>query len=148
MTTEQSKAVDQSEIRRFIAQHVEAVRAKDIDTLVSHYARDVRSFDVVNQLQSAGTDAIRKRLQEWFSTFRGPLGFEIHDLDIVTGHDVAFCYGVSGVSATTKNETKLNMWYRTTICCRKINGNWSIAHEHDSVPFDAASGQASLDLKP
>ncbi len=143
-----AEAVDQAEIRRLIAEHVQAVRARDIDTLVSHYANDVRSFDVVNPLQTTGTDAIRKRLKEWFSTLRGPLGFEIHDLEIVTGHNVAFCCGVSGVSATTTNETKLNMWYRTTICYRKINGNWRITHEHDSVPFDAASGRASLDLKP
>lgn len=148
MPSEPNNAVDQREIRRLIADHVEAVRAKDVNALVSHYGQDVRCFDVVNPLQSMGTEAIRKRLEEWFSSFQGSIGFEMRDLGIATGNDVAFCHGLSGISATTTSGTKINMWYRTTICFRKIDGHWIITHEHDSVPFDVDSGQASLHLKP
>jgi hypothetical protein len=28
------------------------------------------------------------------------------------------------------------MWWRTTICFRKIDGKWMVTHEHNSVPFD------------
>jgi len=35
-----------------------------------------------------------------------------------------------------------------TLCFKKIDGNWLIAHEHVSVPADLASGRAALDLKP
>lgn len=137
-----------AEVRRLIDGRVEAVRSKDIDALVAQYAPDVRAFDVVNPLQSAGSEAIRKRLETWFSSFHGPIGFEIRDLVIATKGDVAFCYGLSGVSGTRADGGKINMWYRTTICCRKDNDRWVITHEHDSVPFDVDSGKASLDLKP
>jgi hypothetical protein len=30
---------------------------------------------------------------------------------------------------------KIKVWYRTTICYRKIDGKWVVTHEHDSVPF-------------
>jgi ketosteroid isomerase-like protein len=40
------------------------------------------------------------------------------------------------------------MWWRTTVCFRKIDEKWMVTREHNSVPFDPKSGKASLDLKP
>lgn len=40
------------------------------------------------------------------------------------------------------------MWWRMTIGYRKIDGTWMVIHEHNSVPFDTETGQASLGLKP
>jgi ketosteroid isomerase-like protein len=40
------------------------------------------------------------------------------------------------------------MWQRSTVCLRKIDGEWTVTHQHSSVPFDGQSGRASLDLKP
>jgi ketosteroid isomerase-like protein len=37
------------------------------------------------------------------------------------------------------------MWWRATICYRKVDGAWQVTHEHASVPFDVAS---ALDLEP
>jgi uncharacterized protein (TIGR02246 family) len=136
------------EIRELIDDRVKAVRAKDINALVSSYAPDVLAFDVVNPLQATGSDAIRRRLEEWFSSFEGPIGFEIRGLTITAREDVAFCHGLSGVNGATTAGGKINMWYRTTICCRKVDGKWIITHEHDSVPFNVETGKASLDLAP
>ena len=63
-------------------------------------------------------------------------------------NDVAFSHGLSHVSATTTDGRKLDMWWRTTVCFRKIAGKWMVTHEHNSVPFDVESGKASLDLQP
>jgi uncharacterized protein (TIGR02246 family) len=148
MRTETGRAHEEVQIRRLIDDRVMAVRAKNIDVLVSSYAPDVLAFDVVDPLQSTGSDAIRKRLEEWFSSFHGPIGFEIRDLTIAVSEDVAFCHGLSRVSGTRINGGKINMWYRTTVCHRKIGGKWTITHEHNSAPFNVESGKASLDLKP
>ncbi len=47
-----------------------------------------------------------------------------------------------------KGGGKVDMWVRATVCFRKTAGEWTVTHEHDSVPFDVESGKASLDLKP
>jgi len=86
--------------------------------------------------------------EEWFSSFEGPIGYEIRDLNITADNDVAFSHGLSHVSATTAGGGKLDMWWRMTICFRKIDGKWMVTHEHNSVPFDTETGKASLDLKP
>lgn len=44
-----------------------AIRTKDVDALMAHYAPDVLAFDLLPPLQYRGADAIRKRVPEWFS---------------------------------------------------------------------------------
>lgn len=148
MANENSKAASEAEIRRLIEDRAEAVRAKDVDALMAHVAPDVVSFDVVNPLQYTGADAVRRRAEEWFSSFRGGIGHEVRDLSISAGDEVAHCYSLSRVSGTTKDGAALDMWIRATVCLRKVEGKWLITHQHSSVPFDVESGKASLDLKP
>ena len=139
---------DEAVIRKLMDDRAEAVRNKDVSASITNLDPDVLSFDVVNPLQRLGSDASRKRAEQWFSSFQGPIGFEIRDLNITTGADVAFCHGLSHVSATNTNGQKLDMWWRTTAGLRKMDGKWMITHEHNSVPFDVENGKASLDLKP
>jgi uncharacterized protein (TIGR02246 family) len=148
MTAGNGGTTAEAEIRALIEEQAEAIRAKDVDGSVSSYAPDVLLFDVVNPLRSTGSEAARGRLAEWFSSFRGPIGYEVRDLAIAAGDDVAFCHGLKRVSATTMAGQRLDMWWRATICFRKVDGAWQVTHEHASVPFDAASGRASLDLEP
>lgn len=142
------RVASEAQIRSLIEDRVKAIRNKDIDALVRNFSPDVVSFDVVNPLLSTGIESIRNRLEQWFSSFLGPIGFEMRDLIILAGDEVAFCHGLSGVDGTRVDGGKLRMWYRTTICYRKTGGRWMIAHEHDSVPFDPQTGRPSLDLMP
>ena len=146
MTAGNGKATAEAEIRALIEDQAKAIRAKDVDGSVASYAADVLLFDVVNPLQSTGSDAARARLAEWFASFRGPIGYELRDLSIAAGDEVAFCHSLN--RATTTGGQKLDMWWRATVCYRRIDGAWMVTHEHASVPFDVASGRASLDLEP
>jgi ketosteroid isomerase-like protein len=121
MATE-NKAVDEVQIRGLIENKIKAVHVKDIDGATSSYAPDVLSFDVVNPLRYIGADAIRKRLEEWFSSFQGLIGLEIRDLSITVGDAVGFSHCLNHVSATTTDGGKLDMWWRETACYRKIEG--------------------------
>ena len=148
MKTENSKSIDEAQIRKLMDDHAKAVRAKDINSSMSNYAPDILSFDVVNPLQEMGLDGSRKRAKEWFSSFQGMIGYENRDLSISTGDDVAFCHSLNHVNGTKTDGKKIEMWWRATVCFRKIDSVWMITHEHASVPFNGDSGLASLDLKP
>ena len=139
---------NEAQVRALIDDRVRAVRAKDVNLAMAHVAASIVSFDVVNPLQSIGSDPARKRAEQWFSSFQGDVGFEIAELRIAAGDDIAFCHGLSHVNATKADGGKLEMWWRTTLCCRKTEGEWTVTHEHNSVPFDIENGKASLDLKP
>jgi ketosteroid isomerase-like protein len=148
MTVEENKKNEEAEIKRVIEGGVEAFRARDIDGIMSMYARELVSFDLVPPLRYVGADAYRKRWEETFSSFQGPIGYEIHDLDITTGDDVAFGHSLNRLSGTMTNGQKTDLWLRVTACLRKINGKWLIVHTQVSVPVDLEHGKAVLDLKP
>jgi ketosteroid isomerase-like protein len=140
--------IDEVKVRALINRRIEATQKKDAATALSDYTSDVLSFDVIDPLQYRGSKSIRKRLEEWFSSFEGNIGLEIFDLKISCGVDVAFDHGLSHVHGTKKDGKEIDMWWRETVGLLKINGKWTITHMHSSVPFNVQSGKASLDLTP
>ena len=148
MTVEENKKNDEAEIKRVIEGGVEALRARDIDGIMSFYARELVSFDIVPPLRYVGAEAYRKRWEETFSSFQGPIGYEMHDLDITVGDDVAFGHSLNRISGTLNTGQKTDLWLRSTVCWRSINGKWLIVHHQNSVPVDLEHGKAVLDLKP
>jgi uncharacterized protein (TIGR02246 family) len=148
MVPTKSKVTNEAQIRRIIENWAKAICDKDINRRLTNYAPDVLLFDVVNPLQYNGSDAVRKRAEEWFSSFQGPIGFEQRNLSITASDDVAVSHSLNRVNATKTDGQKIDMWWRSTICFRKIDGEWMVTHEHNSVPFDVNTGKASLDLKP
>jgi ketosteroid isomerase-like protein len=149
MTPKNSIASDEAQIRERIDQWAKVLRAKDVDRVMSHYALGILSFDLAPPLQYRGAEVYRKSLEEWFPTFRGPVGYEIRDLSITAGDDVAFCHSLNRISGTRTNGEETDVWVRATMCFRKISGKWMVTHEHVSVPFYMdGSDKAALDLKP
>jgi ketosteroid isomerase-like protein len=136
------------EIRRLVEQRLDAIRAKDVEGATSMLTADCTLFDVVDPLRSMGAGAASRRAEEWFSTFQGPIGYEIRDLKISAGEGVGFSHGLNHVSAIRTDGNRLDMWWRSTVGFQKIDGRWQITHEHNSVPFNVVNGKASLDLKP
>ena len=148
MVTEEHKKNNESEIKRIIEGGVEAVRARDIDGVMSIYAPEVVSFDIVPPLQYVGAEAFRKVWEEVFFVYQGPIDYELHDLSITVGDDVAFSHSLNRISGTLTTGQQTDLWLRWTACFRKINGQWLIVHHQNSVPVDLQTGRAVLSLKP
>ena len=148
MAVEEYRKYDEAAIKRVIEGGVEAVRNKNIEGVMSLYAPEVVSFDIVPPLRYVGADAFRNVWEEVFSSFQGPIGYEMHDLNITVGDDVAFAHSLNRISGTRNNGQKTDLWLRWTACFRKINGTWLIVHHQNSVPVDLQHGKAVLDLKP
>lgn len=141
-------ATHEAEIRSRIDQLVEAIRAMDLEAVMSSFMPDVVSFDVEPPLQHVGVDAKRSNWATVFSLYERPLGYEVRDLTVVAGDDVACGHSLNRISGTLKGGKRNDVWVRWTGCLRKVDGQWLIAHDQVSVPIDFASGRALLDLKP
>lgn len=149
MTSTTEARVDaKDQIHKLMDSWAEAVRSKDIDAAMAPYYDGVVAFDLIEPLQYQGAATVRKRLEEWFSQFEGNIGCELQAMHIVAGGDTAFCYGLNRVSGTTVKGDEIDMWWRSTLCWQNIDGDWTITHEHSSVPFDMKTGQASMELTP
>jgi ketosteroid isomerase-like protein len=147
MATEDSKRIDEAQIRELIDRWLESLRAKVLNGIMSCYAPDIVSFDLP-PLQYAGAVGYRKNWTEWFPTFQGPIGYQMHELTITTGDDAAFSHSLNGISGKRIDGPDSDTWGRATVCHRLIHGKWMVAHEHVSVPFYMDSGKAAVDLKP
>ena len=141
-------AIDEADIRRRIDKWAEAIRSMDLEGVMSVYAPDIVSFDLDPPLQYTGAQAKRKRWMSVFAMYQRLLGYEVRDLTITLGDDVAFGHSLNRVVGTLKKGNRSDFWLRWTMCFRKIDGNWLIAHEQLSVPIDPESGRALLNLEP
>jgi PhnB protein len=150
MSAASTKAIAEGQIRTLIDNWAKAMRAKDADGVVSQYGADNVKFILAPPLQYTRDNPFgKKALEQWFSSFQGPIGYEIRDLNITIGDDVAFCHSLNRMRATTTGEEKVDLWFRESLGFRKIDGKWTITHEHSSVPFYMdGSYKAAVDLKP
>jgi ketosteroid isomerase-like protein len=148
MAVEENKKNAETEIQRLLDDGIRSLRDKNIEGVMSIYAQEVVSFDLLPPLRYVGADAFRKVWEEVFSSFQGPIDYEIHDLHLTVGDDVAFGYSLNRVGGAINTGQKIDLWLRWTVCFCKINGKWLIVHHQNSVPVDLAHGKAVLDLKP
>jgi uncharacterized protein (TIGR02246 family) len=148
MTIEEDRIKNEAAIRRLVDDVVKAIRAKDLHGVLSVFAPDVVSFDLGPPLQHGGGETFRQRWQELFESFQHPIEYEVRDLSIAAGDDLAFGHSLNQMRGTLTNGRRTERWLRWTACFRKINDTWLIVHEHVSVPVDLGNGTAMLDLKP
>jgi ketosteroid isomerase-like protein len=141
-------AIDEADIRARIDKLVEAVRAMDLEGVKAIYAPDIVSFDFEPPLQHVGAPKKWKNWEGVFAAYQPPLDYEIRDLELTVGADLAFGRSLSRISGTLKNGHKSGHWVRSTTCYRKIGGTWLMVHDHVSVPTDLRSGKAMLSLEP
>jgi ketosteroid isomerase-like protein len=82
-----------------------------------------------------------RRQADQFDSYQGPIGQDIHELELITGGDVATASMLIRTGGTLVNGTAVEFWVRATSCCqRTAPGLWLITHEHVSLPVDLASG--------
>jgi uncharacterized protein (TIGR02246 family) len=148
MAPKDTMLTDESQIRELIDGWADAVRAKDVDRIMSHYAPDVLVFDAISQLQFKGVEAYRTHWEACFSMCQGPTIFEIHDLQVTAADGLAFCHGLNRCGGTGEDGEEKVCWMRMTVCYREINGKWVVVHEHFSSPFEVQSGKALFELQP
>lgn len=137
-----------SEIRALFDSRSDAIRAKDLDRLMSLYSADIVYFDLVPPLQYAGSATLRDRFSHWFERWESAIRQEIRELKIVASGDVAAAHMLIRAHGTLKNGRLVGYWVRASNSCQRSNGRWFITHEHVSLPVEFPSGTAAMDLAP
>ena len=139
-------ANDHDDIRRQFASFAAALHDKDLERVMAHYAPNALAFDLAPPLQHRRAD-IESGLRDWFATWVSPIGYETRDLVITADGDLAFAHSLNRFSGKRTDGTTTDVWFRATVCLRKLASGWKIAHEHTSVPFYMdGSFRAAVDL--
>jgi ketosteroid isomerase-like protein len=126
--TENMETRNEAEVRRVIEEWARAVSSGDRAGILARHAKDVLMFDFAEI--EHGIKAYDRTWDFFFSNPKGPIVFTPADMMVTAGDDVAFasctihCDGTSGGSLDL----------RLTVGLRKVQGQWTIMHEHHSVP--------------
>ena len=125
---------DDIAIRERIETLAQAIRNKNVDDVMTHYAPDVFVFDVMPPLETQGADFYRKNFERWFASIEGPIDYQMSELKISTSDSHAFCFFLGHVKGEKPGGEKVDYSVRVTSCFQKANGQWLIGHEHVSMP--------------
>jgi ketosteroid isomerase-like protein len=125
----QQGQTDENQIRTLIEAWADAVRRHDLPAILAHHDRDIVMFDVPPPFQSRGLDEYKKTWDLYFGCNRPSDAFDIEDIAITAGNDVAFA-----VMIMRCGPRESEFQFRLTIGLRKVDGAWRITHEHHSVP--------------
>jgi ketosteroid isomerase-like protein len=125
---------DEVAIRELVDNWASGVRRKDLSAILLNHSANMLMFDVPPPLASKGIEAYRKTWDLFFSWARDPVVFDINEIDITAGDDVAFVTALMRCAGTERSGQAIELDFRLTIGLRKIDYQWIVAHEHHSIP--------------
>ena len=129
MSTSHNRSTDEAEIRDLVESWAKAVRTKDLEGIFANHFPEILMFDVPPPDQSKGIEAYKKTWNVFVAWFQDSGVFDIKELNITAGDDVAFGTALMRCGGTEANGDKVELDFRLPICFRKIDGRWTIMHE-------------------
>ncbi|MHA3702621.1 YybH family protein [Jatrophihabitans sp. YIM 134969] len=147
-STDTSTDTDETAIRAVVDTRVAAMERGDAAAIVAQYAPGAVVFSLAPPLvQPADGARDVEALQEWFDGKGGRVGSGVRDVQVTVGGDVAFVTALERMADPAG--AGFELWFRTTLGLRRVDGTWLVTHEHTSVPFLMdGSFRAATDLRP
>lgn len=134
---------DEQQVRALIERWARAVHAGDMEVVLADHADDIVMFDVPPPHDGVrGMDAYRATWPPFFEWQASGAVFEIEDLEVTAGHDVAFAHALLRCDTLQGLGARPERRLRLTVGLRKEQGRWVVAHEHHSfaVADDGSGG--------
>jgi ketosteroid isomerase-like protein len=124
---------DEQQIRDLIEHWAAAVHRGDLATVLADHDAGIVMFDVPPPYQGVrGIDAYRDSWPGFFEWQASGASFEIESLDVTAGTDVAFAFALLRCGTPEQFEREPEQRLRLTVGLRKLDGRWTVTHEHHS----------------
>ena len=124
---------DEAAIRDLITGWADAVHVGDLDSVLAEHDSSIVMFDVPPPHRgNRGIDQYRESWPPFFEFQRQGAVFDIEELEVTAGDDVAFAWALLRCGKPADLEAHPDNRLRLTIGLRKRNGRWVVTHEHHS----------------
>lgn len=124
---------DHAAVRRVIGDWHRAIVRGDLEGVVAAHTDDIVMFDVPPPERGvrglADHEATWPSFFEWLSS---GASFEIDELEVVGGDDVAFAWALLRCGSETELRERPDRRLRLTLGLRRLEAGWVIEHEHHS----------------
>ena len=125
----------ETDIRTLVTRWVDGVRACDLDAVTAAHTDDIVMFDVPPPYEGIrGLTAYRESWPPFFEFISSGATFELLELNVEAGEDVAFVHGLLRCGGEERFAENPDNRLRLTMGLRKRDGRWQIMHEHHSFP--------------
>lgn len=127
---------DERDILALVQRWAQAVHSGDLETVVDGHADDIVMFDVPPPHRGVrGIDAYRETWPPFFEWLKQGALFEIDELAVTAGADVAFAHALLRCGTHTELDQNPELRLRLTLGLRKQNGRWIVSDEPHSFPI-------------
>lgn len=134
MVEARSSSKEDLAVRNVVESWAAAVRRKDYEGILKNHSSAIVMFDVPPPFQSKGIEAYKKTWDLFFSCSGDPVVFDITAMTIFADSNVAFVITTMRCTEPGSRGEREELQFRLTIGLQKIDGQWTIMHEHHSVP--------------
>ncbi|MFN2505259.1 MAG: SgcJ/EcaC family oxidoreductase [Acidimicrobiales bacterium] len=126
---------NEMQVRTLIEEWARAVHNGDMDDVLADHADDIIMFDVPPPADGVrGIAAYRETWPPFFEWQAAGSSFEIVDLDVTAGEEVAYAHALLRCGTEEELRQDPDNRLRLTVGSRRQDGRWVVAHEHHSFP--------------
>ena len=127
----QVQPADDAEIRRLVADQMNAICAKDLGKLTSRYTVDVVFYGYRPVLYLEGAEAVRRMWESCLAQLPDSLQAEMRDISLFgCSHDAIIACGRTHYAGVG-----FNLDGRHTALYRRVEGGWRVTSESAFLPF-------------
>ena len=127
---------DEAAIRDLITRWIKAIQQQDLEGVLAEHDPGIVMFDVPPPYDGVrGLDEYRDSWPPFFEWISQGAQFELLELNVVAGADVAFAYGLLHCGTQDQFDANPDNRLRITIGLRKDGDQWNVVHEHHSFPM-------------
>ena len=124
------------EIHEVIESWAKATRENRKADILANHSSDLVIFDVLPPMKYESAAEYRASWDDWQPETDGDAQFDIENLSITEGEEVAFAHCFIRCGGTMPNGEKYQDMVRATLCLKKLDDIWKITHQHISKPIE------------
>ncbi len=131
---------DETAIRQLLESWAEATRQNRKNDVLKNHLPSLVIFDVLPPMKYSSAESYRRSWDEWQPETQGEGQFELEDLVVTCGSNVAFAHCFIRCGGTLSSGQTFQDVVRATFCLEKIDGMWKVSHQHVSKPLQMSKG--------
>ena len=112
-----------------------ATRLNRQDEVLKNHVADLVIFDVLPPMKYESAESYRRSWDQWQPEAQEEGQFELEDLSVTAGTDVAFAHCFIRCGGPMPDGRTFQDVVRATFCLRKLDGSWKVSHQHISKPL-------------
>ena len=106
------------------------------DVIQKNHAPDLVIFDVLPPMKYESAESYRRSWDDWQPETQSEGQFDLENLTVTAGSNIAFAHCFIRCGGAMPDGRLFKDLVRATFCLKKLEGSWTVMHQHISKPFE------------